>query len=112
MLFRSIVVFRGLTRENLAQIVEIQLGRLRKRLAERNVELELTPAAVAHFATTGYDPVYGARPLKRLLQREMETQLGRRILAGEIPDRSRVRVDWNGSELTFATTPLAESEAA
>jgi ATP-dependent Clp protease ATP-binding subunit ClpB len=108
----DIVVFHGLTRENLAQIVEIQLGRLRKRLAERNVELELTPAAVAHFATTGYDPVYGARPLKRLLQREMETQLGRRILAGEIPDRSKVRVDWNGSELTFSTNPVAESEAA
>ncbi|MBU6280763.1 ATP-dependent chaperone ClpB [bacterium] len=108
----DIVVFHGLTRENLARIVEIQLGRLRKRLAERNVELELTPAAVTHFSTTGYDPVYGARPLKRLLQREMETQLGRRILAGEIPDRSKVRVDWNGSELTFTTTPATESEAA
>ena len=56
--------------------------------------------------------MYGARPLKRLLQREMETQLGRRILAGEIPDRSKVRVDWNGSELTFSTRPAAESEAA
>jgi ATP-dependent Clp protease ATP-binding subunit ClpB len=108
----DIVVFHGLTRENLAEIVQIQLGRLRKRLAERNVELELTPAAVTHFATAGYDPVYGARPLKRLLQREMETQLGRRILAGEIPDRSKVRVDWNGSELTFSTRPAAESEAA
>ncbi|MFM7735697.1 MAG: AAA family ATPase, partial [Alphaproteobacteria bacterium] len=108
----DIVVFHGLTRENLAKIVEIQLGRLRKRLAERNVELELTPAAITHFSTTGYDPVYGARPLKRLLQREMETQLGRRILAGEIPDRSRVLVDWNGTELTFATSPVGESEAA
>jgi len=108
----DIVVFHGLTRENLARIVEIQLGRLRKRLAERNVELELTPAAVTHFSTTGYDPVYGARPLKRLLQREMETQLGRRILAGEIPDRSKVRVDWNGTELAFSTTPASESEAA
>ena len=105
----DIVVFHGLTRENLSQIVEIQLGRLRKRLVERNIELELTPAALEHFSSTGYDPVYGARPLKRLLQREIETQLGRRILSGEVPDRSRVRIDWDGSGLTFATTPLTEA---
>jgi ATP-dependent Clp protease ATP-binding subunit ClpB len=105
----EIVVFHGLSRENLAQIVQIQAERIRKRLAERRIELELTPAAVTHFAEVGYDPVYGARPLKRLLQREIETQLGRRLLAGEITDRSRVVVDWNGKEIVMSAVPLAEA---
>jgi ATP-dependent Clp protease ATP-binding subunit ClpB len=105
----DIVVFHGLTREHLAQIVQIQLGRIRRRLAERHIELELTPAAVAHFSETGYDPTYGARPLKRLLQREIETQLGRRLLAGEITDRSRVVVDWNGRAMEISSVPLAEA---
>ena len=102
----EIVVFHGLTREDLAKIVEIQLQRIRKRLEERQINLEVTPSAVRHFGDVGYDPVFGARPLKRLLQRELETQLGRKILAGEISDRSRVLVDWNGAELTYNATPL------
>jgi ATP-dependent Clp protease ATP-binding subunit ClpA len=57
----------------------------------------------------GYDPVYGARPLKRLLQREIETELGRRILAGEIGERSRVVVDYRAGRLEFSTKPLAEA---
>src|SRR5215813_2156241 len=65
----EIVVFHALSREQLKEIVEIQLGRLRARLAERKIELELTPRALEHFAAAGYDPIYGARPLKRLLQR-------------------------------------------
>jgi ATP-dependent Clp protease ATP-binding subunit ClpB len=105
----DIVVFHGLTREHLERIVRIQLERLKARLLERRIEIELTPAAVGHLAESGYDPVYGARPLKRLIQREIETQLGRRILAGEVTDRSHVVIDWNGSELTFAATPLAEA---
>ncbi len=105
----EIVVFHGLTREHLAAIVEIQLERIRKRLTERHIELELTADAVRHFAEIGYDPVYGARPLKRLLQREIETQLGRRILAGEVAERSRVLVEWDGAGLCFTTTPLAEA---
>ncbi len=105
----EIVVFHGLSREHLAKIVEIQLNRIRQRLADRRIELELTPAAIQHFVDTGYDPVYGARPLKRVLQREIETNLGRRILAGEVGERSRVVVDWNGRELTFTTQPLAEA---
>jgi ATP-dependent Clp protease ATP-binding subunit ClpB len=105
----EIVVFHGLAREHLRKIVEIQLGRIRKRLADRHIELELTTTALDYLANAGYDPVYGARPLKRLLQREVETQLGRRILAGQVPDRSRVLVDRVGNELTFAATPLAEA---
>ena len=102
----DIVVFHGLSPEDLESIVRIQLERLKGRLAERHIVLELSPAALRHFAEIGYDPVYGARPLKRLLQREIETTLARRILAGEVVDHSTVEVDWNGSELTFDASPL------
>ena len=105
----DIVVFHGLTREHLGEIVEILLGRLRARLADREIELKLTDAARDHLTAVGYDPVYGARPLKRLLQKEVETQLGRRILAGEVPDRSRVEVDWQNDELTFTARPLPQA---
>ncbi|HVM95066.1 MAG TPA: ATP-dependent chaperone ClpB, partial [Candidatus Acidoferrales bacterium] len=105
----EIVVFHSLSREQLKSIVNIQLGRLRARLAERKIEIELSDAALEHFANTGYDPVYGARPLKRLLQKEIETTLGRKLIAGEVRDGSKVRVDYTGGELTFATAPLAEA---
>ncbi len=103
------VVFHSLTREQLKTIASIQLARLRQRLEERKIELELSDAALEHFATAGYDPVYGARPLKRLLQRELETALGRRIVAGEIADGSRVRVDFGEAGLSFTTEPLPEA---
>ena len=89
----EIVVFHPLTRDQLRQIVDIQLERLRKRLAERKIELELTDKARDYFAEQGYDPVYGARPLRRTIQRELETALGRKLLLGEIRDGSRVIVD-------------------
>ena len=105
----EVVVFHSLTREQLKQIVSIQLERLRARLAERKIELELSDTALEHFARTGFDPVYGARPLKRLLQKELETALGRKIIAGEIHDHSRVVVDYRGNALVFTATPLAEA---
>jgi ATP-dependent Clp protease ATP-binding subunit ClpB len=105
----EIVVFRGLSRDDLRRIVDIQLERLRKRLVERHIELVLGDAAKDHLAAAGYDPVYGARPLKRLLQREVETALARRILSGELPDHSRVEVGVRGGELTFAVAPVAEA---
>ncbi len=104
------VVFHGLGREELRVIVDIQLARLRDRLTERKVELDLTDAARDHFADAGYDPVYGARPLKRLLQREIETVLGRKILAGEVPDGARLTVDYGADQLTFEIEP-ATSDA-
>ena len=106
----EIVVFHALSREELKRIVEIQLARLRTRLAERKIELTLSDRALEHFATAGYDPVYGARPLKRLLQRELETTLGRRLLAGEIRDRSRVAVDVDRGELRFTSEPLDDDQ--
>jgi len=90
----EIVVFHGLSRQQLSQIVEIQLGRLRQRLAERKITLELTDAARDHFASTGYDPAYGARPLKRLLQKEIETTLARKILAARL---RRACASWSTS---------------
>src|ERR1700736_4281531 len=80
----ELVVFRPLTETQLEQIVEIQLDRVRQRLADRRITLELTPAARRHLVKTGYDPVYGARPLKRAIQHELETPLARKVLAGEL----------------------------
>jgi ATP-dependent Clp protease ATP-binding subunit ClpB len=89
----DIVVFHSLSREQLKQIVEIQLERLRARLAERHIALELTEGAREYLAAAGYDPQYGARPLKRAIQRELETPLGRLLLKGEIGDGQKVIVE-------------------
>ena len=78
----EIVVFEPLTREQLTEIVELQLGRLRERLAERRIDLELTDAAKEHLAEAGWDPAYGARPLKRAIQRLLENPLALRLLEG------------------------------
>jgi ATP-dependent Clp protease ATP-binding subunit ClpB len=103
----EIVVFHSLSREDLKAIVDIQLGRLRARLAERHISLDLTEQARDYFAVTGYDPNYGARPLKRLLQRELETSLGRKLLAGEVSEHSRIVIDWDGTNLNFTPYPAA-----
>jgi ATP-dependent Clp protease ATP-binding subunit ClpB len=105
----EIVVFHSLTREQLKNIVDILLARLQVRLTERKIILTLTDAARDYFARSGYDPTYGARPLKRLLQRELETRLGRKLLRGEVCDNSRVVVDCVGNELSFEVHPLAEA---
>jgi ATP-dependent Clp protease ATP-binding subunit ClpB len=108
----EIVVFHPLAREQLRKIVDVQLERLRKRLEERKIELALSDAARDYLAEKGYDPVYGARPLKRMIQRELETALGRKILLGEIRDGSRVTVDANSRGLEFRAEPLASQAAA
>jgi ATP-dependent Clp protease ATP-binding subunit ClpB len=89
----EIVVFHNLSREHLKAITDIQLRRLQGRLDERHITLELTEDARVHLATTGYDPNYGARPLKRLIQKELETALGRLILKGDVRDGDTVTVD-------------------
>lgn len=105
----EIVVFQSLSREDLKAIIDIQLGRLRARLSERRISLDLTDHARDYFAATGYDPSYGARPLKRVLQKEIETSLGRKLIAGEVTDNSRVVVDWDGANLTFTAYPATEA---
>jgi len=89
----DIVVFRALTSQDLAQIVDIQLGRLRTRLADRRLSLEVTDAAVLWLGEHGFDPIYGARPLRRLVQSAIGDSLAKALLAGEIADGDRVLVD-------------------
>ncbi len=99
----EIVVFSRLDREQLGAIVELQAARLRQRLADRGVDLEITEAARELLGREGYDPAYGARPLKRLVQRRLENPLAQRMLAGEVRDGDRVVVDAVGDEVTFTT---------
>ena len=87
----EIVVFHALTEEQLKAIIEIQLDRVRARLADRRITLEVTDQAKAHLVRVGYEPAYGARPLKRAIQREIETPLARKILAGDVRDGDTVR---------------------
>jgi ATP-dependent Clp protease ATP-binding subunit ClpB len=95
----EVVVFRALTEAELAKIVEIQLEGLRHRLADRRITLEITEAARNHLAKIGYDPVFGARPLKRAIQREVETPVARLIVGGKLRDGGTVRVDATGDAL-------------
>ncbi len=89
----DIVLFKPLTLEEIKKIVDLLLGLLRHRLSERRITLKLTDAAREHIGREGYDPVYGARPLKRYLQREVETRLSRQLLAGDILDGSNLTLD-------------------
>jgi ATP-dependent Clp protease ATP-binding subunit ClpB len=102
----EIVVFHSLTQEDLKKIVDIQLGRLRQRLSERKITLELTDAARTHLVTVGHEPTYGARPLKRAIQREIETPLARLLLKGDIRDGQKVLVDY-GADGTLKFKPQA-----
>ncbi len=95
----EVVVFRALTEAELEKIVQIQLEGLRRRLAERRVTLEVGEKAYAYLARVGYDPVFGARPLKRAIQREVETPVARLIVAGKLHDGGTVRVDVAGDGL-------------
>ena len=106
----EIVVFHSLSEADLKKILVVQLSRLRVRLEERHIDLELTEAAATHLAREGYDPVYGARPLKRAIQKELETPIGRRLLAGEIRDGDKVIVDFKGGEFTFSTKAAERAE--
>ncbi len=108
----EIVLFKPLTLGEIKQIVDLQTAALGRRLAERTVTLVLSDAAKELVARQGYDPVYGARPLKRFLQRHVETRLGRAIIAGQVPDGARVEVGIQGGELSVHVEPPAEQAAA
>jgi ATP-dependent Clp protease ATP-binding subunit ClpB len=97
----EIVMFHALTKDNLVKIVEIQARRLQRLLAERHIGLELGEGAKRALADLGYDPVYGARPLKRTIQRELQDPLARRILEGEFKDGDTVEVDADGEQFLF-----------
>jgi ATP-dependent Clp protease ATP-binding subunit ClpB len=110
----EIVEFKALSREQIAEIVEHQLGRLRDRLAERHIEIELTDAAKETIAEAGWDPAYGARPLKRAIQRLVENPLALRLLEGEFADGDTIRIDARDGEIVFekAAAPAAAVAAA
>jgi ATP-dependent Clp protease ATP-binding subunit ClpB len=97
----EIVFFHALGLEHMKQIIDIQIASLMKRLAERKISLELTDAAKQFVVTEGYDPMYGARPLKRTLQRRILDPLAMRVLEGEFREGDRVVVDAAGGDLTF-----------
>jgi len=98
----DIVVFSPLTQSDLGSIVELYIDRLQARLSERRLELAVTPAARLWLAERGYDPIYGARPLRRLMQHEIDDRLAKAILAGDIRDGDVVRVDLEGDALTVS----------
>ena len=99
------VMFKPLQAAEIRAIVDLLLGSLRGRLAERRVTVEVSDAAKAFLAERGYDPIYGARPLKRFLQRELETRIGRQLIAGDVPDGSAVSVEVCNGELLVASCP-------
>jgi ATP-dependent Clp protease ATP-binding subunit ClpB len=101
----EIIVFHALSEEHLKKIVDIQLDHLRQRLAERHIRLELSDRARSHLVEVGYDPSYGARPLRRTIQKEIETALGRLLLQGAIRDGQTVHVDYNAARGGLTFTP-------
>jgi ATP-dependent Clp protease ATP-binding subunit ClpB len=113
----EIVVFHPLTRQHLTAIVDLELAKVQRRLEQRHIALNVTDEAKALIAREGYDPAFGARPLRRTVQREVENQLARRILAGQVRDGDTVAVDAGAHGLTFeradpARASIREVEAA
>jgi ATP-dependent Clp protease ATP-binding subunit ClpB len=114
------VLFKPLTLGEIERIVDLQIDELKARLASRRLAISLTPAARALIARQGYDPVYGARPLRRFVQREVETRIGRALIAGEVREDQRITVDADGDALLVRwqevepeeTTPERETVAA
>ena len=96
----DVVLFKPLQTAEIRRIVDLLLQGLQARLTDRRIVLDVTEAARNFLGYKGYDPVYGARPLKRLIQRELETRVGRRLVAGDVPDGSALRIDLVEGELT------------
>ncbi len=105
----DMIVFRTLTEEHLEAIVEIQVNRLRKRLGERHIVLEISQEVKKHLARVGYDPVYGARPLKRAVQKALENPIAKEILKGTVRDNSQVRAEMDREEIVFRTETTGET---
>ena len=104
----EVVIFRPLGRQDLDRIVDIQLGHLRKRLSDRRIGLDVTAAAKALLAREGYDPTFGARPLKRTVQRLVQDPLALRLLEREFKDGDTVTVDAEGDHLVFRRSVTGE----
>jgi ATP-dependent Clp protease ATP-binding subunit ClpB len=98
------VVFHALDEKNIASIAKIQLRRLEQRLAAQDMKLVVSDAAIAEIAKVGFDPVYGARPLKRAIQQEIENPVARLVLEGKIGPKDVVPVDFRDGKFTFERT--------
>jgi ATP-dependent Clp protease ATP-binding subunit ClpB len=101
------IVFHALEEADLEKIVDIQLGAVKQRLADRKITIELTARARAHIVSVGYDPSFGARPLKRAIQKELETPLARKLLSGEIKDGMHVKIDYTRGNGGLDFEPVA-----
>ena len=102
----EVVVFHSLADENIRSIARIQLKYLAARLSKMEYGVDITDAAVAEIAKAGFDPVYGARPLKRAIQSQIENPLAKAILEGRFAPRETIRVDYRGSKMTFEKAPV------
>ncbi len=109
----EIVLFKPLTLEEIERIVELQVEDVGRRLAQRQMTVDMTEAALRFIAREGYDPVYGARPLRRFVQREVETRIARRLIAGDLRDGAKICIDADGDELvvTYASPETEERTA-
>jgi ATP-dependent Clp protease ATP-binding subunit ClpB len=105
----DIILFHALSREDIGRIVDIQLGRLQRMLAQRRVTIELLPAARELLADQGYDPAFGARPLKRAIQRLVQDPMATAILEGRVMDGDHVVIDSDGANLTFHPVEVVEA---
>ena len=106
------VIFHRLSREDVARIVELQVELLTRRVAERGIKIELTEDARTLLGNLGFDPTYGARPLRRVIQRRLVDPLALKLLEGEFPEGGRVRVDAENGELVFRPAPVAVADVA
>jgi ATP-dependent Clp protease ATP-binding subunit ClpB len=100
----EMVVFHRLEREQMHKIIDIQLGRFAERLGKREISIELSPTAKDYLAEVGWDPQYGARPLKRAVQRHLEDPLAKHVIAGDYPPGTHLRVERGPDGLTFSST--------
>ncbi|MEP4422669.1 MAG: AAA family ATPase, partial [Nitratireductor sp.] len=108
----EVILFHRLRRQDMGQIVEIQLARLEKLLVDRKITLDLDDGAIAWLAEKGYDPAYGARPLKRVIQKELQDPLAEKILLGDVRDGQTVAVSAGSDRLTFRAGPASAHDEA
>jgi ATP-dependent Clp protease ATP-binding subunit ClpB len=107
----DVVVFHRLTKEDLGKIVDIQVAQLSERVRERGIEIELTEGARELLGTLGFDPTYGARPLKRVIQKQLVDKLALRLLEGDFVEGDAVKVDAHDGELVFEKAKTAKRAA-
>jgi len=108
----DILLFRRLEKSMMSKIVDIQLGRLEKLLKPRGIIVELDDKALAFLADKGYDPAYGARPLKRVIQTELQNPLAEALLKGDITDKMTVKIAYDGTSLSFKGNTKKSDKAA